>query len=85
MGHESAKNQQMDDHYFGSIPSRVAAFMKDLEIRALELGIPCKTRHNEVAPNQFCDTSFSRFGSIIMVRFARRERYADSKPYHSFG
>ena len=53
MGHDSAKNQQMDDHYFGSIPSRVAAFMKDLEIRALELGIPCKTRHNEVAPNQF--------------------------------
>ena len=53
MGHDSAKNQQMDDHYFGSIPGRVAAFMKDLEIQALELGIPCKTRHNEVAPNQF--------------------------------
>ncbi len=53
MGHESAKNQQMDDHYFGSIPERVAAFMRDLEIQALELGIPCKTRHNEVAPNQF--------------------------------
>lgn len=43
----------MDDHYFGAIPERVAAFMKDLEIQALELGIPCKTRHNEVAPNQF--------------------------------
>jgi len=53
MGHDSAKNQQMDDHYFGSIPERVAAFMKELEIQALELGIPCKTRHNEVAPNQF--------------------------------
>ena len=53
MGHDSAKNQQMDDHYLGSIPERVAAFMKDLEIQALELGIPCKTRHNEVAPNQF--------------------------------
>lgn len=53
MGHDSAKNQQMDDHYFGSIPERVAAFMTDLEIQALELGIPCKTRHNEVAPNQF--------------------------------
>ncbi|MCK9343982.1 MAG: glutamine synthetase III [Prevotella sp.] len=53
MGHESAKNQQMDDHYFGAIPERVQAFMKDLEIQALELGIPCKTRHNEVAPNQF--------------------------------
>lgn len=53
MGHSSAKDQQMDDHYFGAIPARVAAFMTDLEIRALELGIPCKTRHNEVAPNQF--------------------------------
>lgn len=53
MGHSSAKDQQMDDHYFGSIPERVSAFMKDLEIQALELGIPCKTRHNEVAPNQF--------------------------------
>ncbi len=53
MGHDSAKNQQMDDHYFGNIPERVAAFMRDLEIQALELGIPCKTRHNEAAPNQF--------------------------------
>jgi len=53
LGHDSAKNQQMDDHYFGSIPMRVAAFMKDLEIQALELGIPCKTRHNEAAPNQY--------------------------------
>ena len=53
MGHDSAKSQQMDDHYFGAIPARVAAFMKDLELQALELGIPCKTRHNEAAPNQF--------------------------------
>ena len=53
MGHESAKNQQMDDHYFGTIPDRVQAFMKDLEQQALMLAIPCKTRHNEVAPNQF--------------------------------
>ena len=53
MGHDSAKNQQMDDHYFGTIPDRVQAFMKDLEVQALELAIPCKTRHNEVAPNQF--------------------------------
>ena len=53
MGHDSAKNQQMDDHYFGTIPDRVQAFMKDLEIQALELSIPCKTRQNEVAPNQF--------------------------------
>lgn len=53
MGHEASKNQQLEDHYFGAIPTRVAAFMKDLEIHALELGIPVKTRHNEVAPNQF--------------------------------
>ena len=53
MGHDSAKNQQMEDHYFGIIPERVAQFMRELEIAALELGIPCKTRHNEVAPNQF--------------------------------
>ena len=53
MGHEASKNQQLEDHYFGAIPTRVAAFMKDLEIQALELGIPVKTRHNEVAPAQF--------------------------------
>ncbi|MGL5317963.1 MAG: glutamine synthetase III, partial [Bacteroidales bacterium] len=53
MGHESAKNQQLEDHYFGAIPSRVEAFMRELEIESLKLGIPCKTRHNEVAPNQF--------------------------------
>lgn len=53
MGHESAKNQQLEDHYFGAIPTRVAAFMKDLEYECLKLGIPVKTRHNEVAPNQF--------------------------------
>ncbi len=53
MGHDSAKNQQLDDHYFGSIPERVAAFMTDLEVEALKLGIPAKTCHNEVAPNQF--------------------------------
>ncbi len=53
MGHESAKNQQLEDHYFGAIPSRVDAFMLDLEIEAQKLGIPSKTRHNEVAPNQF--------------------------------
>lgn len=53
MGHESAKNQQLEDHYFGSIPKRVEAFMLDLEIQCHRLGIPAKTRHNEVAPNQF--------------------------------
>ena len=53
MGHESSKNQQLEDHYFGAIPTRVMEFMKDLEVEALKLGIPVKTRHNEVAPNQF--------------------------------
>ncbi|HOH95917.1 MAG TPA: glutamine synthetase III, partial [Candidatus Enterocola sp.] len=53
MGHESAKNQQLEDHYFGAIPARVQAFMKELEFEAYKYEIPCKTRHNEVAPNQF--------------------------------
>ncbi len=53
MGHSSSKNQQLDDHYFGAIPTRVAEFMRDLEIAGHRLGIPLKTRHNEVAPNQF--------------------------------
>ncbi|MGY5849836.1 glutamine synthetase III family protein [Salegentibacter sp. F14] len=53
LGHSPAKGQQLDDHYFGSIPTRVLSFMKDLEIECMKLGIPVKTRHNEVAPNQF--------------------------------
>ncbi len=53
VGHNSARNQQLEDHYFGSIPGRVIEFMKDLEFEAYKLGIPIKTRHNEVAPNQF--------------------------------
>ncbi len=53
MGHESSKNQQLDDHYFGAIPTRVAAFMREVEIEGYRHGIPLKTRHNEVAPNQF--------------------------------
>lgn len=53
LGHESAKNQQLEDHYFGAIPARVEAFMLDLELKCHRLGIPAKTRHNEVAPNQF--------------------------------
>lgn len=53
LGHESAKNQQLEDHYFGAIPARVQAFMKELEYEAYKYAIPCKTRHNEVAPNQF--------------------------------
>ena len=53
LGHSPAKGQQLDDHYFGSIPNRAMAFMRDLELESLLLGIPVKTRHNEVAPNQF--------------------------------
>ena len=53
MGHASAKDQQLEDHYFGSIPERVTAFMDEFETEAYKLGIPIKTRHNEVAPNQF--------------------------------
>ena len=53
MGHQSSKDQQLSDHYFGSIPERVMAFMEDFECEAYRLGIPVKTRHNEVAPNQF--------------------------------
>jgi glutamine synthetase len=52
-GHNSSRNQQLDDHYFAAIPTRVAAFMRDLEVAGHRLGIPIKTRHNEVAPNQF--------------------------------
>ncbi len=53
MGHNSAKSQQLEDHYFGAIPARVLAFMRELECEALKAGIPIRTRHNEVAPNQF--------------------------------
>ena len=53
LGQSSAKGQQLDDHYFGSIPQRVMSFMIELEIECIKLGIPVKTRHNEVAPNQF--------------------------------
>lgn len=53
LGHQAAKGQQLDDHYFGSIPDRVLSYMRDLEHECLLLGIPVKTRHNEVAPNQF--------------------------------
>ncbi len=53
LGHAAAKGQQLDDHYFGSIPPRVLSYLKELEQESLQLGIPVKTRHNEVAPNQF--------------------------------
>ena len=53
LGHEAAKGQQLEDHYFGSIPERALAYMRELEIECIKLGVPVKTRHNEVAPNQF--------------------------------
>ena len=66
MGHTAAKDQQLEDHYFGSIPSRVSAFMKDVETEAYKLGIPLKTRHNEVAPHQFeCAPSFEEANLAI--------------------
>ena len=77
-GHNSSKNQQLDDHYFGSIPPRVAAFMRDLEIEGHRLGIPLKTRHNEVAPNQFelapiyGETNLSNDQNQIVMNLMRR-------------
>ena len=66
IGHTSAKDQQLSDHYFGAIPSRVAVFMKDFETEAYKLGIPLQTRHNEVAPNQFeCAPVFSEITTAI--------------------
>lgn len=85
LGHESAKNQQLEDHYFGSVPSRVAAFMKDVEYEAYKYGIPAKTRHNEVAPNQFevapifgeCNLAVDQnlLMMSIMKRIARRHGF----------
>ncbi len=85
MGHQSSKDQQLDDHYFGSIPERVAAFMKDFEIEAYKLGIPVKTRHNEVAPNQFeCAPIFEELNLAndhnqlvmdVMKRVAKRHNF----------
>ncbi|MGO1816569.1 MAG: glutamine synthetase type III, partial [Sphingobacterium sp.] len=65
-GHMSAKGQQLDDHYFGAIPERVLAYMVDLENEALKLGIPLKTRHNEVAPSQYeCAPMFEEINLAI--------------------
>ena len=85
MGHESAKNQQLDDHYFGSIPVRVQRFMEDLEIECYQLGIPLKTKHNEVAPNQFElapiyeETNLSNDHNLllmkVMAQVARRHKF----------
>ena len=93
-GHMSAKNQQLEDHYFGSIPGRVYAFMQDMETEALQLGIPLKTRHNEVAPSQFeCAPIYEEINLAIdhnqllmdiMDRVARRHHFKvllHEKPY----
>jgi glutamine synthetase len=94
MGHSSAKDQQLADHYFGSIPQRVSNFMKDFEIEAYKLGIPIKTRHNEVAPNQYeCAPVFeeanlavdhNQLMMTLMKKVARRHRFQvlfHEKPY----
>ena len=93
-GHMSAKNQQLDDHYFGSIPERVLAYMQDFETEAIKLGIPLKTRHNEVAPSQFeCAPLYEEMNLAIdhnsllmdlMDKVARRHNFKvllHEKPY----
>ena len=94
MGHASAKDQQLEDHYFGSIPERVVAFMKDFENECYKLGIPLRTRHNEVAPNQFeCAPVFEEANLAVdhnqllmdvMKRVARHHKFRvllHEKPY----
>ena len=94
MGHSSAKDQQLADHYFGYIPMRVAAFMREFEIEAYKLGIPIKTRHNEVAPNQYeCAPVFEEVNlavdhnqllMTIMKRVAKKHHFKvlfHEKPY----
>jgi glutamine synthetase len=85
MGHQSSKDQQLSDHYFGSIPERVMAFMREFELESYRLGIPVKTRHNEVAPNQFeCAPIFEEANLAvdhnqlimdIMRRVARKHKF----------
>ncbi len=85
MGHAAAKDQQLEDHYFGAIPARVSAFMQEFEVEAIKLGIPIKTRHNEVAPNQFeCAPIFEEANLAVdhnqllmslMDRIARRHKF----------
>ena len=85
MGHESAKNQQLEDHYFGAIPARVINFMRELEYESLKLGIPVKTRHNEAAPGQFelapvyeeanLANDHNQLLMTIMDKIARRHRF----------
>lgn len=94
MGHSSARDQQLEDHYFGAIPERASAYIRDLEIEASKLGIPIKTRHNEVAPNQFeCAPIYEETNLAVdhnqllmdlMRRVARRHRFKvllHEKPY----
>lgn len=94
MGHNSAKSQQLEDHYFGAIPARVLAFMQELEYEALKAGIPLRTRHNEVAPNQFEmapiyeDVNLSNDHNLlvmsIMERVAKKHHFRvllHEKPY----
>lgn len=85
LGHSPAKGQQLDDHYFGSIPLRILRFMQELEVESMKLGIPIKTRHNEVAPNQFeCAPIFEETNQAVdhnsllmdlMARIARRHNF----------
>lgn len=85
MGHQSSKDQQLSDHYFGSIPQRVMSFMQDFECEAYKLGIPVKTRHNEVAPNQFecapiheevnLAVDHNQLLMDVMKRVARRHKF----------
>ncbi|KJF42537.1 glutamine synthetase III family protein [Draconibacterium sediminis] len=85
MGHASSKDQQLDDHYFSSIPTRVNKFMQDVENEAYKLGIPVKTRHNEVAPNQFelapiyeeanLANDHNQLCMDIMQKIARRHKF----------
>ncbi len=78
IGHESAKNQQLEDHYFGSIPTRVLAYMRDIEFEAYKYGIPLKARHNEVAPNQFelapiyCETNLAIDQNLLMMSIMKK-------------
>ncbi len=94
MGHSSAKDQQLADHYFGYIPLRVGAFMREFEIEAYKLGIPLKTRHNEVAPNQYESAPVFEEGNLavdhnqllmtIMKRVAKKHNFEvlfHEKPY----
>ena len=94
LGHSPAKGQQLDDHYFGSIPLRIMKFMQELEIESMKLGIPIKTRHNEVAPNQFeCAPVFEEANQAVdhnsllmdlMARVARKHNFKvlfHEKPY----